>query len=288
MDDLVTLRSLIGGLAGHRCKPSILVLRAKNINRWSYAKLADQVEQLTNGLAGAGLQKGDHVAMFAENQPEWIVVCLATLQAGGVVVPIDVQLGEKALGHVIADSEARFIFTNKARVKRLESLGLGSKLKLFLLDADEEDKRSWRHLLSGSTTERPTVEPNDPALLIYTSGTTGKPKGVPLTHANLVFQINMLLESGLMSADDRVLLPLPLHHVYPFVVGMLTPLACGAPIIMPHSLTGPEIIRALREGKVTMILGVPRLYRALYTGIESQAESAGRIAAAAFKTLFGL
>ena len=288
MSDLVTVRSLIGGLARHRGKQSILVLRAKNVNRWSYATLADQVEQLTNGLAEAGFQRGDHVAMFANNQPEWIAVCLATIQAGGVVVPIDVQLGEKALGHVIADSEARFIFTSTTHVKRLKSLGLGSKLKLFVLDGDEEDKRSWRHLLSDKTTERPTAEPNDPALLIYTSGTTGKPKGVPLTHANLVFQLNMLLESGLMSADDRVLLPLPLHHVYPFVVGMLTPLACGASIIMPHSLTGPEIIRALREGKVTMILGVPRLYRALYKGIESQAESAGRIAAAAFKALFGL
>ena len=204
MGDLVTLGSLIGGLAGHRGKPSILVLRAKSVNRWSYAKLADQVEQLTNGLAGAGLQKGDHVAMFAENQPEWIAACLATIQAGAVVAPIDVQLGEKALGHVIADCEARFIFTSTARVKRLKSLGLGSKLKLFLLDGDEEDKRSWRHLLSDTATERPTVEPNDPALLIYTSGTTGKPKGVPLTHANLVFQLNMLLESGLMSEDDRV------------------------------------------------------------------------------------
>src|SRR6266852_4906300 len=117
MDDLVTLRSLIGGLAGHRGKPSILVLRAKNIDRWSYATLADQVEQLTNGLAGAGLQKGDHVAMFAENQREWIAVCLATIQAGAVVVPIDVQLGEKALGHIIADSEARFVFTSTTRLK---------------------------------------------------------------------------------------------------------------------------------------------------------------------------
>src|SRR2546426_3214941 len=148
MGDLVTVRSLIGGLADRRGKPSILVFRAKNINRWSYTQLADQVEQMTNGLTGAGLQKGDHVAMFAENQPEWIIVCLATIQAGGVVVPIDVQLGEKALGHVIADSEVRFIFTNTARVKRLKSLGLGSKLKLFFLDGDGEDKRSWRHLLS--------------------------------------------------------------------------------------------------------------------------------------------
>src|SRR5882672_9670207 len=112
MSGLIILGSLIDGLAGHRGKPCILALRAKNISRWSCAKLADRVEQLTNGLAGAGVKRGDHVVMFAENQPEWIAVCLAIIQAGAVVVPVDGQLGEEALNHIITDSEARFIFTN--------------------------------------------------------------------------------------------------------------------------------------------------------------------------------
>jgi len=77
---------------------------------------------------------------------------------------------------------------------------------------------------------------------LFQDGVPPKVTEVVASERSVVFQINMLLESGLMSADDRVLLPLPLHHVYPFVVGMLTPLACEAPIIMPHSLTGPEII----------------------------------------------
>jgi long-chain acyl-CoA synthetase len=286
MGDLVTLHSLIDTLAARGNKPAIFALREKEIHRWTYPELSNQIERLVNGFTQAGIGNGVCVAMFAENRPEWIAVCLAAIRAGAVVVPIDVQLGEKALGHVLADSEAQFVFTSTTRVKRLESLGPVIKPKLFLLDAGEENKRSWRHLLSDRTTDRPTAEPNDPVLLIYTSGTTGKPKGVPLTHANLVFQLNMLLESGLMGKSDRVLLPLPLHHVYPFVVGMLTPLACGAPMVMPQSLTGPEIIRALREGEITMILGVPRLYRALCAGIEARTESAGRIAVATFKILF--
>ena len=70
-----------------------------------------------------------------------------------------------------------------------------------------------------------------------------------MSHANLAFQIDGLLGADLVSEEDRVLLPLPLHHVYPFVMGMLTPLAAGLPIALPQSLMGPELVRALREGE---------------------------------------
>jgi long-chain acyl-CoA synthetase len=104
-----------------------------------------------------------------------------------------------------------------------------------------------------------------------------------LSHANLVFQIDTLLGADLVSEDDRVLLPLPLHHVYPFVMGMLVPLAAGLPIVLPQSLTGPQLVRALRKGEATLIVGVPRLYEALYSGIEATVGSGGRLAAILFE-----
>ena len=128
-----------------------------------------------------------------------------------------------------------------------------------------------------------SLEPEDQAALFYTSGTTGTAKGVLLTHRNLAFQLDTLLGADLLAEDDRVMLPLPLHHVYPFVIGMLTPLAAGLPIIMPHTLTGPQIIRALREGEVSLVVGVPRLYDALYSGIEERSRSGGRLAARLFE-----
>ena len=82
-----------------------------------------------------------------------------------------------------------------------------------------------------------------------------------------------------MTRRDRVLLPLPLHHVYPFTIGMLAPLALGLPIIIPYTLTGPQLMRQARDGGVTIIIGVPRLLmRALMTGIESRVKAGGRIA----------
>jgi long-chain acyl-CoA synthetase len=149
-----------------------------------------------------------------------------------------------------------------------------------LLEAGEDDGRSWRCLPAGG--DIPSIEPGDGAALFYTSGTTGEAKGVPLSHANLAFQIDGLLGADLVSEEDRVLLPLPLHHVYPFVMGMLTPLAAGLPVVLPQSLTGPQLVRALREGEATLIVGVPRLYRALYSGIEERVGSGGRLAAGLF------
>ena len=159
----------------------------------------------------------------------------------------------------------------------------------ILLDADEDDERGWRRFLAEGDAERrlPLPEPDDTAALFYTTGTTGTAKGVPLSHRNLAFQLNTLLEADLVTEEDRVMLPLPLHHVYPFVIGVLTALAAGRPIVLPHALTGQQIVRALREWEVTLIVGVPRLYGALYTGIEERASSGSRMGAAAFRTVVG-
>jgi long-chain acyl-CoA synthetase len=211
------------------------------------------------------------------------MACLGAIGAGAVVVPLDAQIGDEMLAHALADSGAEFIFTTGEGVGRLERLDVEAAPRPVLLDVREEDERSWRRLLAdGGAEELPQPESEDRAALFYTSGTTGTAKGVPLSHHNLTFELNTLLEADLLTDDDRVMLPLPLHHVYPFVIGMLTPLAAGLPIIMPHALTGPQITRALQEGEVTLIVGVPRLYDALYSGIEERAKSGGRIAARLF------
>ena len=285
---LHTLQSLIDGLAAHGDRPAMLALHKEDSEHWSYARLADHVQRLAQGLAKAGVDQGDLVALFADNQPEWIMACLAVIRAGAVSVPLDAQLGDEVLAHILSDSRPRFIFTTKAKAERLERLELDAKPRPILFDAGADDEHGWQRWLTDKAGEPPKVEPDDPATLFYTSGTTGPPKGVPLSHGNLAFQLNTLIEADLVSGDDRLLLPLPLHHVYPFVVGMLAPLALGLPIVLPQSLTGPQLIRALGEGRVTLIIGVPRLYSALYSGLEARAQGSGRIAATLFTASVGL
>ncbi|MCX6899224.1 MAG: AMP-binding protein [Verrucomicrobia bacterium] len=285
---LRTAAELLDVLSGRADATAVLALQETGAERWTCTKLADNAERLARGLVEAGVRRGDHVVLLAENRPEWIVAALAVMAAGGVAVPLDAQLADKSLAHCLADSEARLVFTSADGATRIAKLDLKPSPKLLLLDAAKDDERSWQRLLSDKATVLPQVEPGDPATLFYTSGTTGAPKGVPLTHANVAHQLNMIVEVNLAFAGDRVLLPLPFHHVYPFVIGLLAMMAVGATIVLPHALTGPQLARALREGDVTIMMGVPRLYSALWTGIKTRVESAGRVPATLFNALLGV
>jgi long-chain acyl-CoA synthetase len=283
---LRTLQSLVEGLPERGDRPAVLALHKEGAERWSYRELADHALRMARGLAGAGIERGDRVALFAPNRPEWVAACLAVARAGAVAVPLDAQLGEEALEGILEGSEAKLIFTTSEKADLLERLDTDASP--VLLDAADDDERGWRRLLADTDTELPEVAPEDVAALFYTSGTTGAAKGVPLSHRNIVYQLETLLGADLVDEHDRLMLPLPLHHVYPFVVGMFTPLAAGLPVVFPGSLTGPQLVRALNEGEVTLIVGVPRLYSALYSGIEDRAKSGGRVAARLFDVALNL
>src|SRR5690606_4355992 len=127
--------------------------------------------------------------------------------------------------------------------------GLRRDLRPILLDAEQDDELSWQRFSSDAKTTPASAAPEDIAVLFYTSGTTGAPKGVPLSHRNLASNLQGILDLHMVGEQERFLLPLPLHHVYPFTIGLLTPFGAGAPVIFPLSLTGPELLRALREGR---------------------------------------
>ena len=283
MDQPETLQTLIHGLSRHGERAAIVAFGKERVETWSYARLADHVARLAAGLMAHGLQRGEPVVLFAGNSPQWIIACLAVMGAGAVAVPVDAQMSRDELRHVLRDSGARRAFTTGELAQRLRDAGL----RAILLDA-EEGADGWRAYLAEGGVEPLTVAPEENAALFYTSGTTGPPKGVPLTHRNLFSNLRALLDQNLAYQDDRLLLPLPLHHVYPFAIGMFAPLALGVAIILPQGLTGPELLRALQEGQATILVGVPRLYAALYAAIETRLRQQGRWALLPFRALLGL
>ena len=152
---------------------------------------------------------------------------------------------------------------------------------VLLEDEDAGGDRCWRSLLSdaAATADLPAVAADDAAVLFYTSGTTGAAKGVPLSIATCRSRSAHSPRPGWSDTKDRALLPLPLHHVYPFVVGMLVPLAFGLPLVLPSAFTGSRVLQALQQGRVTVVIGVPRLYDALLSGLDARLDQRSRVLA---------
>ncbi len=242
-------------------------------SRTSYRGLSSEVKSLSAGLAAAGLKRGQMVAISAGVGSDLLTTMLAVIYAGAVVVPIDTQMGDDGLRHVLKDSNPRFLFTTSDIAERIGRLEPGASWTTALFDKPEKDSHWRKYMEKPERLNVPDIEPSAQVVLFYTSGTTGAPKGVPLTHSNLVYQIELLNNKRIASSEDNLLLALPMHHVYPFVMGLLVPLFFGACIVVPSALTGPQIMRSVREGEVTTIIGVPRLYRALYDGMQTQIQS---------------
>ncbi|MEW5966159.1 MAG: AMP-binding protein [Pseudomonadota bacterium] len=283
METLATLIPAIDGLAARADRPALVAMTPAGARTVGAGELHGQVMRLAAGLA-ARAGRGETVAIFAGDSPAWIAAALAAIRAGCAVLPLDVQASDENLAHMLADSGARLVFTTADRLERLA----GANLPVVLLDAPADDARGLDALLAATGAAPPALpepRPQDPAALFYTSGTTGLPKGVPLTHANLAFQLNAMAATGLLKADDRVALPLPLHHVYPFVMGVLLPVAMGLPLIIPQALTGPQVVRSLKEGGASVMIGVPRLYAAMFAAIEARVAARGPLAAKLFARL---
>jgi long-chain acyl-CoA synthetase len=269
---------LLSGLTARGQHPAIIAFGPEGSETWDSATVADKALRLARGLRDAGIGEGERVALWAPNSPVWIVASLAILTAGGVVVPIDDLADAEQLDAALTSSAARLIFTTAGH---LEACGdILRPVRVILADENEFGGRpatGWLSLLGERTADLPPPAPETPALLSWTSGTTGSPKAFLLRHRNIATNIEALRKLDIVGPDDRALLPLPLHHAYPFIIGMLTTLTIGIAIVLPGGASGPLLMRAMREADVTTIIGVPRLYDALWTAIETRVTSRGRV-----------
>jgi long-chain acyl-CoA synthetase len=278
-----TLQSLLRSLASYGRRTAVMAFEKNDCSSWSFHDLMETARRLASGLIMAGLRRGTRAVVSAPGTVQWVIASCALVEAGAVPVPVDTQASDEDLRHILKDSEAQWIFTGAAVADRLAQTCTAHGCRLIVLDAGQDEARSWRRYLHEPQAEAPPVEPEDVALLFYTSGTTGLPKGVPLTHRNLTSNLRALARERLLSDTDRVLLPLPLHHVYPFTVGLLTPLASGIPVVLPYSLLGPQVLRALTEGAVTVVVAVPRFYAALTVALETRMRQYGAVPSALFR-----
>jgi long-chain acyl-CoA synthetase len=282
-----TLDGLVHALAARGNEPALLGLRDGKLEPLSAAELANRATRLAAGLVQSGVRPGEPVALFAPNGPDWAVARLGIALAGGVGVAIDDTSTDREVEVLLRDSGCRRVFTAAAHVPAVVS-ALESAA-VHLLDAGEGGPAPhYAALFAEAGESLPTISPDAPAALVYTSGTTGNPKSFVLRWRHIATNVTALVATGLVGSRDRALMPLPLHHVYPFVVGLLTPLTAGAAVVFPQSVSAAHLGAALSEARCTVIVGVPRLYRAMLSGIAARAAAAGMFARLYFRSMLAL
>ncbi|MFA4917623.1 MAG: AMP-binding protein [Thermodesulfovibrionales bacterium] len=231
-----------------------------------YHELLSNTKAIASYLINNGIQKGDRVAVHSENRPEWCTAYLALSMSGGIGVPIDVQLGPNEIKNLLDDSEAKVIFhSSKTEENVTKALKQPGKPQVVQINFDSPEFN--KILQTPDIGKYPDISEEDLASIIYTSGTTGKPKGVMLTHKNFCSDADALIEAGILSHDDSVISVLPLHHTYPFLGNCILPVFLGTAITYPQSLKGPDLMAAMRDFGVTMLVSVPQLLELIRNGI---------------------
>jgi long-chain acyl-CoA synthetase len=280
---LATLDELVESFAPRRSQPALVAFGAGGATTYDYGTLHDEIRRAAGGLQERGIGPGDRVLLWAPNGLGWIAGYFGIVGAGATSVPLDNQAPPERAAAVLAHSGVKLLLTTHSHAAALEKVAKRNH-DAVLLDAPATDPRSWQNL-AAATFSKPPIDPNRVASLLYTSGTTGTPKAVPLTHANLAANVSALVGANLVGPADVVLEPLPLHHVYPFTVGLLTVLATGARVVLPAGISGPEITRAAKESGATALIAVPRLCTAIWDGIERGVKSRGKRAERLFRLL---
>lgn len=274
-----TLARLVATFPARGPKVAVLVCRGDEAIPYTYAELAADVERRAHELRALGVVAGDRVALWAPNGWPWITACFGVVCTGATVVPLDFQMGADAAATLLEHAAPKVLLGSGARITEL-----GGRLaaRAIALDSDE-----WTRPAPAGAASAAAVDVGADAIasLVYTSGTTGVPKGVPLTHSNLLANVRALGSAALIESDERVLLPLPLHHTYPFTVGLLTVLYRGATVVLPAGISGPEISRAAQLAQATAMLAVPRLAAALWDSVLAAVRARGSRAERAFHTL---
>ncbi len=225
--------------------------------------------------------KPKHVMIVADNSPEWIFAFYSAWQVGATVIPIDASSTDKELAYYITDCKPDLVYCSNKTENTVKQAAFQSDFYPQLINFEKID-------VSNIDENKPVIEikagnPEDVAVIIYTSGTTGSPKGVMLTYNNINTNITAVSKGiPIYQENDRVLLLLPLHHVFPLLGSMAAVLKVGCTSVMTKSLKSNDIINTLQQNKVSIIIAVPRFYSIIHQGIMSKIES-NKVAKALFK-----
>jgi long-chain acyl-CoA synthetase len=242
--------------------------------RIPYKEAREYVCRIASWLVSKGFKKGDRAVLIGKNSPWWAISYLSVLEAGGVIVPLDVQMEDETAQRLISFTEAQFLFADgdKHEILGGNDSGVRHKVSLsrdvgtFLLD-----------LPAGKSTEFDQAEENDLAAILFTSGTTGLEKGVMLTHKNFMTDVYQACHPDFLQAEqsDVWYALLPLHHSYCMTAVFLEGITHASEIIFAGGLSVGQMMKDLELGGVTIFMGIPLLYNKILKGMMKQVRAKG-------------
>ena len=214
----------------------------------------------------------DKAVIFMENRPEFICSFFGIWNSRGIPVNIDAGYTAEELEYILTDAEPKYIFTSEKNLKTAEEAVKLSGKEIKIINVDTlsvpENFEVDEYVIYSPETE-------DTGVLLYTSGTTGKPKGVVLTFDNLMSNVDAITEIKLATPQDRVLALLPYHHVLPLSINLLMAIHIGTLIVINDELSAQAIQEALKKYKITIVVGVPRLWEMIHKGIMTKIKANG-------------
>jgi long-chain acyl-CoA synthetase len=284
------------------------IQRRDRVESYTYAEVRHMAESIGSWLAKNGFQPGARVAILADNHPRWVAVFLGAVAAGCTAVPLDTALHADQITTLLKDSGSSLLFCDSQHLPLAREAVSSLPIKIVLTNPAELKERLNQGspnqttpaadldsiFTSGPSASAPSspapamVASDSIASLLYTSGTTSDPKGVMLTHANLMGEVEAVFSWARVGPEDAVLGVLPLFHVLSQMANLLLPLVKGARVVYLETLNTTELLRALGERQITIFAVVPQFFYLIHERIFKEVEKRGRLAGWVLKALMAL
>jgi long-chain acyl-CoA synthetase len=272
--------------------------RRDHLESCTYGELRHMAEAVARWISERGFARGSRLAILADNHPRWVAAYLGIIASGCSVVPLDTALVADQLTKLLHDSGALAVFCDAKHAAVAKAAATELKLGMVLTDPDRATGPGEQGgglatlpaiFEAGPGGFRPASANNeDLASLLYTSGTTADPKGVMLTHANFLGEVEAVFHWVDIGPDDAVLGVLPLFHVLAQMANLLLPLVKGARVVYLETLNTTELMRALAERNITAFAVVPQFFYLIHERLTEEIGKRSRLTQKVFAAMIAL